>query len=398
MIQNRLFQRVVCVLAGLMGGTSLCGAEPITYQGQLLTSGEPAAGLYDLEVKLFDALVMGEQVGDTLVFEDHPVPSGLLELELDFGEVFTSAEVFLEISVRIGESEDAFDTLAPRQRIAPAPKALHATTADSVTGSGWIDGGDNDSGGRILWHGDGGDRVLVNRMSTVSPIEFFGVHANLPAGGIVISNDDENAITILSHAPGNTIKASESFNGMTQEWTIDIDQERALTVSLSGVTAPAVTADSFQFTEPIASAVTIAGDSFYSAFGTPFRASFFGGGAYLSTPGDNAPLVAPVVLPHGATVTKMIARLEDNTSSSVSVSLTGALADGSLVSLAAVNTMGMAPVAGLQTLMTEDINAGSATINGFGVGYYLRVFSSSWPGDSSLRIWSVTIEYTIDSP
>ncbi len=393
MVQNRIVSLIALSLAGVLW-SSVCSAEPISYQGQLYVDGLPAAGLYDLEVRLFDDLAMGEQVGKAVIFEDHPVPSGLLELELDFGDVFDSTDVYLEISVRAGESEDLFDTLAPRQRITPTPKAIHATTADSILGGGWSDGGKVTGGGRILWHGSGSDRVLINRMATISPTEFLGVHTkDSPIGGIVISNDDANAVTLLTFAPGNEAKASQSFNGMTQEWAVEIDQEFILTASASGIKA-----GSYSYTEPVTSAITIAGDAFHSAFGTPFRASFFGGGAYLSTPGDNAPLIAPVNLPNGATVTKMVVRLEDNFSSDISVSLTGALANGSLVSLGAVNTGGMSPMAGIQTLMTEDIDPATATINGFGAGYYLRVFSSSWPGDSSLRIWPVTIEYTVISP
>lgn len=393
MAQSRMFTRIALSIAGLVLSSD-CSAEPFTYQGQLYVNGLPAAGLYDLEVRLFDDPAMGEQVGEAVIFEDHPVPSGLLELELEFGDVIDSSDVYLEISVRAGESEDMFDTLAPRQRIASAPKAIHATTADSILGGGWSDGGKVTGGGRILWHGSGSDRVLINRMTTISPTEFFGVHTkDSPIGGIVISNDDANAITLVTFAPGNEPKASVSYSGMTSEWAVEIDSEFVLTANASGVKA-----SSYAYTEPVASAITIAGDSFHSAFGTPFRASFFGGGAYLSTPGDNAPLIAPVNLPNGATVTKMVVRLEDNFSSDIAVSLTGVLADGSLVSLAAVNTSGISPMAGLQTLMTETIDVGNALIDGFGAGYYLRVFSSSWPGDSSLRIWSVTIEYTVGAP
>lgn len=393
MMPSRIFTQIALSLAGVLLSTD-CIAEPFNYQGQLYVNGLPAAGLYDLEARLFDDITMGEQVGKTVIFEDHPVPSGLLELELEFGDVYNSSDVYLEISVRVGESEDLFDTLSPRQRIVSTPKAIHANTADSILGGGWSDGGEVTGGGRILWHGGGSDRVLINRMTTISPTEFFGVHTkDSPIGGIVISNDDANAVTLLTFAPGGDPKASVSYSGMTSEWAVEIDNAFILTASATGVKA-----SSYAYTEPVASAITIAGDSFHSAFGTPFRASFFGGGAYLSTPGDNAPLIAPVNLPHGATVTKLVVRLEDNTSSDIAVSLQSALADGSLFSLAAVNTMGISPMPGIQTLMTETIDSGAATINGFGTGYYLRVFSSSWPGDSSLRIWSVTIEYTVGAP
>jgi len=390
MVRNGLF--ALALMAALASG--LASAEPITYQGTLNVNGMPATGTFDLECRVFDAAVDGVQLGQTVVIDDLAVPAGVFSVEMDFGEVFDSTEVYLEISVRDGASEDVHDILLPRQSITPTPKAIHATKADSLTGLGWNPGGTVFGGGQILHFGQGDDRVLINRQETINPLEYFGVHiTDFATGGIFISNADAMRSTIFAHVTGGVIGASQSFNGTTRKWTLQVDAADILTADSSGINSLG-----YGYLNPVAQAVTVAGDVFHSALGTPFRASFFGGGAYLSTPGDNAPLVAPITLPDGAIVTKLTARLEDNAVSDISVSLTGALSDGTLVFLAAVNTEGVAPMAGIQSLSTTEIDEGSSLISTFSTGYYIRVFSSSWPGDSSLRIWSVTVEYTVDGP
>ncbi len=390
MVQNGLLASAL--MAAFASG--LACAEPITYQGTLNVNGMPATGIYDLECRIFDAALDGVQLGETVIIDDLAVPAGVFSVEMDFGEVFDSTDVWLEISVRDGASEDVHDILMPRQAITATPKAIHATKADSLTGLGWNPGGTVFGGGQILHFGQGDDRVLINRQEIINPLEYFGVHiTDFATGGIFISNADAMRSTIFAHVTGGEIGASQTFNGKTQEWTLMLGTSEVLKADSSGISAP-----SYGYTASVTQAVTISGDVFHSALGTPFRASFFGGGAYLSTPGDNAPLVAPVSLPDGAKVTRFVARLEDNAVSNLTVSLMGAQSGGALVSIASVSTEGIAPMVGIQSLSTTEIDEEGELVSAFSTGYYIRVFSSSWPGDSSLRIWSVTVEYTVDAP
>jgi len=387
-------------MLALAAVASLVYAEPMTYQGQLYFGGEPAAGLYDLECRVFDSAIDGVQLGETVVVDDHLIPNGFLNVALDFGDAFDAGTAYLEISVRSGDSEDMYDTLFPRQRVTATPKAIHALKADAISGPGWSLGTNPFGPNTALAFGDGNDRVVMNRESPIVPYEFFGVHvSDFQTGGIVISNEDPLRSTIFAHVTGGVVRATQSFNGETMKWTLRVSEVNVIEVDTAGVViGTAVTAPSFTYSAPKSQAVTIAGDVFHSALGTPFRASFFGGGAYLSTPGDNAPLVAPITLPQGATVTKLIARYEDNAVSDLSISLNGARSDGSMVTVAGVSTMGIAPVMGIRSLETIEITKGAGVIDGASTGYYLRVFSSSWPGDSSLRIWSVTVQYTVAAP
>ncbi|MFK7758683.1 MAG: hypothetical protein AB8C13_01910 [Phycisphaerales bacterium] len=390
------------VCACLVLGAESAVAEPITYQGVLNDAGKPAVGLYDLEFKLFDSFMDGVQIGETFFADDVFVIGGLINAQFDAPDVFDSTEMYLQVGVRAGESEemDPFDMLVPRQQITRSPKAFHALRADSLTGPGWSVGS-TIFGGDVLRFGNGGDRVVINREDLIAPIEFFGVHiAGLSkggSGGVVISNEDPTGGTLIAHSIDGAISATQAFSGKSQEWTLTIGQSASITAGSAGVETAAMTAPSYAYTTPVAQAVTVAGDVFHSVLGTPFVASFFSAGAYISEAGVNTPMVAPITLPHGATITKMIGRFEDNAggmNQDLMISLTAAKADGSLSSVATVQSKGAA--AGIQSVDTVEIM--DEVVDGFGTGYYIRAFCPSWPGDMSLRIWSVTVEYTVPGP
>jgi len=127
---------IATLLTLLASGSSLITAAPLgtafTYQGKLTDGGAPANGSYDLRFILYDADVGGNQVGPILTNAAVPVSGGLFAVPLDFGGgVFTRDARCLEISVRTN-GVGAFATLSPRQPLAPAPYALHASTAGQV--------------------------------------------------------------------------------------------------------------------------------------------------------------------------------------------------------------------------------------------------------------------------
>jgi hypothetical protein len=122
-----------------------------TYQGRLADAGSPATGVYDLEMKLFDAASGPAQVGPTLTLDNVTVSSGLFTVSLDFGAtVFDGNDRWLEIGVRPGASSGAFTAVSPRQPLTPAPNALYSLSAGAVswtnvsgTPAGFADGQDD---------------------------------------------------------------------------------------------------------------------------------------------------------------------------------------------------------------------------------------------------------------
>ncbi|MBK9657513.1 MAG: hypothetical protein IPO66_19590 [Rhodanobacteraceae bacterium] len=101
-----------------------------SYQGQLMDSGVPANGLYDLQACLFDGLVSTTLLACAAANEDVPVAGGLFSVALDFGAApFVGQQRYLELRVRQGASSGSYTILSPRQLIRALPEALRANSA-----------------------------------------------------------------------------------------------------------------------------------------------------------------------------------------------------------------------------------------------------------------------------
>ena len=148
------------LLAGGIGSPVLAQGSlgtAFTYQGQLKESGQPASGLFDLQVCLFDSPSNAVAVACAPDFGDVPVEAGVFTVALDFGaSAFVGQQRFVELRVRPGASVGSYTTLAPRQPVRPSPEALRAAAASAapwsgLTGvpAGFADGIDNNSGGTV---------------------------------------------------------------------------------------------------------------------------------------------------------------------------------------------------------------------------------------------------------
>ena len=69
-----------------------------TFQGRLADPSRPANGSYDLQFSLFPQASGGSRVGAVLAFPSTPVPNGLFNLSLDFGQgAFNGSERWVQI-------------------------------------------------------------------------------------------------------------------------------------------------------------------------------------------------------------------------------------------------------------------------------------------------------------
>jgi hypothetical protein len=133
---NRMKLAVAAIALFSAAGAAL--AEPagnaFTYQGKLGHSGNSANGSYDFQYKLFSAATGGYQIGSTVLAPATPVQGGIFNATIDFGPfAFNGDAAWLEIDVRPA-GNGSYTTLAPRQRLTPAPYASslalpYATTA-----------------------------------------------------------------------------------------------------------------------------------------------------------------------------------------------------------------------------------------------------------------------------
>lgn len=117
---------LVCAFAPDASANSPLPAT-LTYQGQLLQTGNPANGLFDLRACLYADAAGDTQLACAPDFEDWPVDQGLFSLSLDFGsEHFSGQQRYIQISVRAAGSGAELTPLLPRQPIQAAPYALFA--------------------------------------------------------------------------------------------------------------------------------------------------------------------------------------------------------------------------------------------------------------------------------
>jgi hypothetical protein len=124
---------LIATLAGSLSAQTPLGTA-FTYQGRLTEAGGAANGLYDLELKLYDASIGGTLVASLPPLEDVSVVNGLFTVTVDFGAgVFAGSRRWLATGVRAGSSTGAFTTFSERQELTATPNAVYATKAGDAT-------------------------------------------------------------------------------------------------------------------------------------------------------------------------------------------------------------------------------------------------------------------------
>ncbi len=140
---------------------------------------------------------------------------------------------------------------------------------------------------------------------------------------------------------------------------------------------------------PVTGIIAVPAESFVSQSGGPVSTSIGTGGAYIDVVASDA-MVTPLYLPDGAVITDFSVWVEDNAAGDLSVTLQKRY-------FASVFFFGQS------TLTTSGATSGIVELNSGALNilvdntdsnYFLRAFSSSWPGDETLRINGARITYT----
>ncbi len=377
-------------VAGVLGAITLstmASAEPFTYQGSLNDGGAPANGEYDIRFELYDAPVGGSMIGGIQAVENVQVTDGIFTAEIDFGPgAFDANPRYLRIGVRPGDSGGLFIFLDPRTPINPTPKAQHATTADALTNPIW------NQSGSIINAGNGLNRVFINRENFITGSEYFGVHAETSGFVGMYVSGPSGSFPFYGYSVDGEISAYSYFNGSDNSLNfVGASQFTSLRITAESnveVTND-IQAESFQFETPKLNYYSVSGNSFHCASNDEFIASTGNGGAYIDTPGVGY-LVAPVNLPHGASITRIRAYCDDT------------FATGDLLITLSYQTHGGVFFLNVGSISTSGLNGSnlalfddvSHTVDNNLQHYHLRVVSDNWSGSSSMRIKSVVIEYT----
>jgi hypothetical protein len=130
---------VIILLIHVAAIDALTQTTDFSYQGHLQNGGTPANGNYDLELRLFDSLAGGLQVGPLVTRTNVAVTNGILAVQADFGSVFPGPDRFLEIQVRTAGG-GAYTLLNPRQRVNSAPYSIKSISSETATNSLQLDG------------------------------------------------------------------------------------------------------------------------------------------------------------------------------------------------------------------------------------------------------------------
>lgn len=102
-----------------------------SYQGNLIVSGQPANGNFDIEFALFDALANGAQIGSTLTRTNVSATNGAFSVVLNFPGAFSGPPRFVELRVRPAGG-GAYVTLAPRQLVTSTPYAIRSSNSNAA--------------------------------------------------------------------------------------------------------------------------------------------------------------------------------------------------------------------------------------------------------------------------
>ncbi len=197
-----LLAALPCLLIGQrQTSEAMAQGTAFSYQGRLNENGQPANGRYDFTFQAFDAPTGGSGLGGTVNINAVAVTNGLFTALVDLGSSpFTGPARWLQIRVSTNGA-GAFTTLAPRQALTPAPYAIFAGLAGTVTNG-----------------------AIAN--------------AQLGAGSVATGNLQDNAVAADKIAAGQVVK---SLNGLTDD--VSITQGANVTINTVGnalqISAPA---------------------------------------------------------------------------------------------------------------------------------------------------------------
>jgi len=388
-LRTVIFGLIALVTTQLVS-TQFAAAEPFTYQGVLQDAGVPANGLYNISLQITDAEVGGAIIGGGFAFANVQIVDGLFQLEFDPGDIFSSQDVWLEVTVELVGGNDAPVTLTPNTKITAAPKAQYASVAETAMNAPWT------VAPGVITYGDGNDRVFINRSSPITSAEFFGVHGNSSSfNGMYVSGPSPSS-PFYGYSVGGAISAYHYYNSISDAWILYSNGGEAMRIDSQrdAQFTGDVTADAFRFPTPKTGVITVSGNAFHSGSNTPFSAAGGSGGAWVTQIGFGW-LVAPIQLPHGARLTKMTAYVSDTITGIISVGLNHQEHGG--LTTSTVFSRSSSGFNDANIVLVDPAPAfGFEVVNNLTGHYYLRVFSSAWPGNSNLRISSVVIEYTVE--
>ena len=170
--------------------TLLAQGTAFSVQGRLENSGSPVNGTNDVKLSLYDVASGGAPVKGPITNTAVAVNNGIFNVAPDFGAgAFTGAPRWLEIAA-CPSGSGSFTSLGPRQQVLPTPYAIYAGTAATAS---------NVTSGAAV--------KSLNGLKDILTLQ--------GTGGVNVSDDGHNTITISGNASGGGSSSLWSLSGST---------------------------------------------------------------------------------------------------------------------------------------------------------------------------------------
>lgn len=379
---------VILLLVGWLSGRPLKGAPAaaalgygFNYQGALDLGGTPANGEFDLRFTLYDSATGGNLIGSPVVLADVAMTQGRFSVMLDFGaDAFGPDARWLQIEVKELDRTQ-YTLLSPRQRISPVPTAL------------WSQAPWRTSGGNLSYTGG---KVGIGETAPAWPLH---VKAGQAVALLESTAGDYGSVLELRN---RTLAISRKFLGAinfndvegsypgqiayttTDEMTFRVDGAEQLRLSKDGLTIPATT----RFVAiPAAAFIPQHNGHSYSISERGLRYHCSDDICY------GQDFIAPVSLPHGATITQLVLVGADTNSS---FDMTLNLYRAGWTDLNTSELMASVPssgsVANLRYFVTENISHAKVDNRFHSYSLVLTIY------DGSMAFRSVHITYKVTEP
>jgi hypothetical protein len=384
----------------------VCAAQAqttaFTYQGRLSDTNVAAAGPYDFQFALYDALSGGTQIGTTQTVSGNTVTNGIFTVQIDFGAnaLATGADRYLEVKVK-KPADASYTTLTPRQQLTSTPysvRTLFAGAADSLSTAcvGCVTDSQINSINGSKVTGTVANSAALNSLTSndfvkkagdtmTGPLNLLSNGLNVGPSQIAMSGGLVGIGRIPNPLFGlNTEKLQVNGNigvPAASNYTFDTAQTRRLTIgpealmSVNPVTYEARIDDGFF-------SITINGlGSLWATGGIPGTAAYF---------------VAPVQLPDGAIITLLTAQLIKNGGSLQSIvelyrsDSTGYTANSAQLIATATTT---SSAGGVVTVNAASINTSFNTVDNTNFRYFIRY--SGEQNTQNLRFCAARIMYQV---
>ncbi|HPB32432.1 MAG TPA: hypothetical protein PLB62_13335, partial [Candidatus Sumerlaeota bacterium] len=224
---NKTIIMGVVLLISIMSGDRLSAqGTAITYQGQLKDGTNPANGSYDLSFALYNTPTSGAPLGSVVYVDDKTVANGLFVDDIDFGTaVFDGADRWLEIGVRAGSVSNSvrtgYTTLAPRQKVAPAPYSIMSRNSSALggktpaefmasTADNWVNTTGDSMTGALIVTGSAPE-LLKSINSHASGSALYAQSTGLGGSGGNFSATGTNGRALSARSSGANARALEAF-------------------------------------------------------------------------------------------------------------------------------------------------------------------------------------------